>query len=84
MEDMLFNQTDQWGPHFQYYLHATDSLRGNYASVFNGGNDSASNRKKYSSNHHRLLTDNSQMGLRVKTLSLKSYSVMVKLPYVSH
>lgn len=24
------------------------------------------------------------MGLRVKTPSLKSYSVMVKLPYVSH
>lgn len=80
----VFNQSNQWGPHFEYYLHGTDSLWGNYAAIFNGDNDSASNRKKYSSNHHQLLMDNSQMGLRVKTFSLKSYSVMVKLPYVSH
>lgn len=67
----MFNQSNQWGPHFEYYLHATDSLGGNYAAIFNGGNDSASNRKKYSSKHHQLLMDNSQMRLRVKTLSLK-------------
>lgn len=78
----VFNQSNQWELHFEYYLHGTDSLWGNYAAIFNGGSDSAKNRKKYSSNH-QLLMDNSQMGLRVKTLSLKSYSVMVKLPYVS-
>lgn len=80
----VFNQSNQRGPHLEYYLQGTDSLWRNYAAIFNGGNDSASNKKKYCSNHHQLLMDNSQMGLRAKALSLKSYSDMVKLPYVSH
>lgn len=67
----VFNHSNQWGPHFEYYLHATDSLGGNYAAIFNGGNDSASNRKKYSSKHHQLLMDKSQTGLRVKNPFIK-------------
>lgn len=42
----VFNQSNQRGPHSEYYLRETDSLCGNYAAIFNDGNDSASNRKK--------------------------------------
>lgn len=67
----VFNQSNQWGPHFEYYLRTTDSLGGNYAAIFNGGNGSASKIKKFSSKHHQLLMDNSQMGLRVKNPFIK-------------